>query len=518
MQAIFSIVSTKRNRHALLAIASIIFVLTVATLFALDLHAIEVLPLFSGYIIPSLLIFSIGSRFISLCYVIMLGIKINYKSPAIIFGYFIGISMLNSFFELVHGDIGTTGIEEAMLLAIGGVFLMTTVLILYPLMIEFMETKEKLKSQNGLLLAMLENVPFDFWVRDQRGIQIIQSKAGASMWGELKEQSVQEHHLDPETRALWEQNNLRAAAGEIVKGERKYKLIQTGEERTFFEVIAPYYIDNHLAGIMGINFDITDQKKNEELISVQSSALNAAANGIVITDIHGIVEWTNPAFERMTGYTFAEALGKNVSFLSESGMHSKEYYEELWRTISSGKAWTGEMINRRKDGTLQEEEQTITPVKNADGTIIRFIGIKQDITERKKFEKKIIQSEMNIRSYLSASPYGIFIADANGKYQDVNPAACAMLGYSEQELLSISVPDIIAPDSTAVGMKHFHNLQQFGRADDEIRLLRKDGSTFLARIIAVTLRTVAASVLRRTSRRNERSRTSWAGSIPDWKQ
>jgi PAS domain S-box-containing protein len=264
-------------------------------------------------------------------------------------------------------------------------------------------------------------------------------------------------------------------------------VIQTGEDRYFFEVIAPYYIDHKVAGIMGINFDITEQKKNEELISIQSSALNAAANGIVITDAEGVVEWTNPAFTTMTGYSSEEALGRNISELSESGEHPREYYDELWRTISAGRAWTGELINRRKDGTLQEEEQTITPVVNDEGKIIRYIGIKQDIAERKKFEKSIIQKEQNIRSYLAASPYGIFIADENGKYQDVNPAGCRMLGYSEEEMLSIGIPDIIDADSKSVGLKHFHDLKEHGKADDEIKLKRKDGSIFFARIIAVKL-------------------------------
>ncbi|MBP6672265.1 MAG: PAS domain S-box protein, partial [Bacteroidetes bacterium] len=346
---------------------------------------------------------------------------------------------------------------------------------------------EELKSFNGILLSMLENVPFDFWARDIKGIQFVQSNEGRKMWGPLKDQSVSDHHLAEETRKLWEENNRKAFAGEIVKGERKYKVIQTGEDRHFFEVVAPYYIDHKVAGIMGINFDITEQKKNEEQIIIQSSALNAAANGIVITDVEGIIEWANPAFEAMTGYSLADAKGKNPSELVKSGSHPDEYYESMWSTIKSGEPWNGELINRRKNGTTYIEEQTITPVFDTSGTIVRFIGIKQDITERKRSEKKILQNEQNFRSYLTASPYGIFIADTSGRYQEINPAGCEMLGYSEQEILTMTVPQIVADSSLVKAAKHFDDLQSKGKADDEIELKRKDGSTFIARIIAVRL-------------------------------
>ncbi len=126
-----------------------------------------------------------------------------------------------------------------------------------------------------------------------------------------------------------------------------------------------------------------------QYLDLQAAALKAAANAIVITDFHGTIMWVNHAFTTMTGYSKEEVLGKNPRLL-KSGEQPDGYYGSLWTTISSGKVWQGEIVNRRKDGTTYTEEMTITPVKqdgNAANT--HFIAIKQDITQRKAAEKQI---------------------------------------------------------------------------------------------------------------------------------
>jgi PAS domain S-box-containing protein len=121
---------------------------------------------------------------------------------------------------------------------------------------------------------------------------------------------------------------------------------------------------------------------------LQATALDAAANAIVITDRDGIVKWANSAYGRLTGFTPAEALGKNPRIL-KSGKHSQTFYKELWDTILGGRIWHGELINKRKDGTLYTEEQTITPVRDEHGEISHFISIKQDVTQRKRTEEEL---------------------------------------------------------------------------------------------------------------------------------
>ncbi|MBI3850708.1 MAG: PAS domain S-box protein [Verrucomicrobia bacterium] len=125
------------------------------------------------------------------------------------------------------------------------------------------------------------------------------------------------------------------------------------------------------------------EQKNVEL-ALHATALEVAANAIIITDRAGAILWANPAFTTLTGYTAEEVLGKTPRVL-KSGQHGQAFYKDLWQTILSGQTWRGEFINRRKDGRLFYDEHTITPVRS-NGAITHFIGIMHDVTERKQAE------------------------------------------------------------------------------------------------------------------------------------
>ena len=149
----------------------------------------------------------------------------------------------------------------------------------------------------------------------------------------------------------------------------------------------------HPKSIMGSMRDASGRKRAEEDLRMQSAALNAAANAIVITDAEGNLQWANQAFNNLTGYQPVEAIGKNSRDLVKSGRHDRLFYKQLWDTVLAGKIWTGEMINRRKDGTLYAEEQTITPLLDASGKVHHFIAIKQDISNRKLLEDQVRQMQ-----------------------------------------------------------------------------------------------------------------------------
>jgi two-component system cell cycle response regulator len=119
------------------------------------------------------------------------------------------------------------------------------------------------------------------------------------------------------------------------------------------------------------------------------TALEAAANGIVITDKNATITWANPAFSRLTGYSAEEAMGHNPNKLSKSGMQDEAFYQEMWAGLLAGKHWRGELVNKRKNGSLYHEELSIAPVKNGAGDITHFIGIKEDISERKQLEAQL---------------------------------------------------------------------------------------------------------------------------------
>jgi PAS domain S-box-containing protein len=138
--------------------------------------------------------------------------------------------------------------------------------------------------------------------------------------------------------------------------------------------------------------EVNESRRTGEQMKVQISALTAAANAIVITDPQGKIEWANPAFTKLTGYGMVEALGKSLSLL-KSNQHPPSFYANLWTTISTGNVWHGEITNKRKDGGLYTEDLTITPVHGADGQIVNFVAIKQDITEERQIQSKLQQAQ-----------------------------------------------------------------------------------------------------------------------------
>jgi PAS domain S-box-containing protein len=134
-----------------------------------------------------------------------------------------------------------------------------------------------------------------------------------------------------------------------------------------------------------------ERQRAEERVRVQSSALEAVANGVMLTDATGKILFGNKAFCAMTGYALEEILGKKPGFLN-SGKHDADFFRALWNTILTGRVWQGELINRRKDGTLYNEEMTITPIQRSNGEISHFIAVKQDITKRKLRKEQLHQA------------------------------------------------------------------------------------------------------------------------------
>jgi len=134
--------------------------------------------------------------------------------------------------------------------------------------------------------------------------------------------------------------------------------------------------------------ELVARRKAEEQIRLQAAALESAANSIIITDRDGVMQWVNGAFERLTGYSAAEAIGQNTR-LVKSDRQPPGFFKAMWKTILTGEVWHGELVNKRKDGSLYDEEMTVTPVREPTGEITHFIAIKQDISERKRAEEAL---------------------------------------------------------------------------------------------------------------------------------
>jgi len=142
--------------------------------------------------------------------------------------------------------------------------------------------------------------------------------------------------------------------------------------------------------------NISERKQVEKEILKLSTAVTQSPASIVITNLYGDIEYVNPQFSKVTGYSYNEAIGKNPRIL-KSGYTSKEEYENLWKTISSGGMWKGEFHNKRKDGTLYWELATVSPIIDENGKLIQYIAVKEDITARKEADEALKQSEKELK-------------------------------------------------------------------------------------------------------------------------
>lgn len=177
------------------------------------------------------------------------------------------------------------------------------------------------------------------------------------------------------------------ATGNIDQYE--YTLPVHGKDR-YFENRITAISDNEVLSIIR---DITLRKESETALKMQSAAFESFALAIIITDINGYIQWSNSAFKKLTGYSHEEAKGKTPGELINSGIQDKAFFKSFWNTILGKNVWTGELINRKKDGTLYYEEQTIAPVMDSRGEIANFISIKIDITARKQAQEELLKAK-----------------------------------------------------------------------------------------------------------------------------
>ena len=212
-------------------------------------------------------------------------------------------------------------------------------------------------------------------------------------------------------------------------------------------------------------------------LRLHAAAFKAAANAIVITDASGNILSCNPAFTQLTGYAEGEVLGKNPSIL-KSGKQNPDMYQALWQTILSGGVWQGELVNKRKDGSLYTEEMTITPVRLDGGEITHFIAIKVDVTENRQALAELRASEERYRTLFEHNLAGVFRASPQ-KLIDCNDAMCRMLAYSRQEMGAIDLPSLFCDSAVRdAGVKQV--LETGKLTNFEVDLRRKDGTVITA--------------------------------------
>lgn len=182
-----------------------------------------------------------------------------------------------------------------------------------------------------------------------------------------------------------------------------------------------------VCSITGVASDITERKQAEEERIRLATTIEQVYECIVITDSNGTIQFVNPAFEKITGYSREEAIGKNPRIV-KSGKQDEDFYKRLWNTILSGYTWKGHFINRKKDGTLYNEEATISPILDSNGNITNFIAVKRDVTNE-------IIMEQRLRETQKMEAIGTL---AGGIAHDFNNILSAIMGYTELSMDQVS--------------------------------------------------------------------------------
>jgi len=182
-----------------------------------------------------------------------------------------------------------------------------------------------------------------------------------------------------------------------------------------------------VVGVLGTYEDITERKQIKEDRERLITAVEHAAEGIMITDDKGVIQYVNPSFETLTGYTAEEVIGCRTDIL-KSGRHDDAFYRKIWDTLNNGKTWKGHITNRRKNGTLYEEDNAISPIKDYMGNTISFVAVKRDVTEQQRLQKELRHAQ-------KMEAIGTL---AGGIAHDFNNILMALMGYTDMALEEVA--------------------------------------------------------------------------------
>jgi PAS domain S-box-containing protein len=267
--------------------------------------------------------------------------------------------------------------------------------------ISIIDITDKKKAESGiqeerkLLRTLIDNLPDPIFVKDEHCRKVIANLADVKNIGFTTEAEVigktDLELFSGEIGLRGHLDDLRVIQkGETVSNRQEVFYNAEGKKRWLLTTKVPIFDnDGNISGLVGIGRNITEIKNAEEQILKLSMSIEQSPSTIVITDVDGNIEYVNPKFTEITGYSAEEAIGQNPRILS-SGKMAVEVYQELWNTIKSGEVWRGEFLNKKKNGELYWEWATMAPIRNEDGEIINYIAIKEDISLQKQMQAELL--------------------------------------------------------------------------------------------------------------------------------
>jgi PAS domain S-box-containing protein len=251
-----------------------------------------------------------------------------------------------------------------------------------------------------------------------------------------------------------------------------------------------------------VSRDITEQLRAEDQIRKLSLAVEQSPENIVITDVHGTIEYVNEAFVRLTGYSREEAIGRNARIL-KSGKTLEEDYRAMWNALARGRSWKGKFHNRRKDGREYVELALVTPIRQPDGRVTHYVAVKEDITEKERLSEELerhrnhleevvaqrtrqleeanlilSQRSQEVADLYNNAPCGYHSLDSDGNFVAINDTELGWLGYRRDEVVGkLNITQVISPHGLRKFQEKYPEFKRTGFTRDlEFDFVRKDGS------------------------------------------
>ncbi|MEF8872127.1 MAG: PAS domain S-box protein [Haloarculaceae archaeon] len=262
-----------------------------------------------------------------------------------------------------------------------------------------------------------------------------------------------------------------------------YRIVTAdGHTRWVMEYTRDLQEEGETSHLLGYLVDITERKQRERELQQFKKAVEQSAHAIYITDVEGTIEYVNPAFENVTGYSTDEAVGRTPRIL-KSGEHGEEFYEEFWDTILAGERWESEVFDESADGEQVVLNQTVAPITDEEGNVEKFVAVARDITERKRYEDALEEAREELRQVIDLSPDLIFARNSDGEFLLANETTAEAFGMSRDGVREPTEPDNSLPDRFAEfddadrevvesGEAQFVPEKEITTAADETRILQ----------------------------------------------
>ncbi len=342
-------------------------------------------------------------------------------------------------------------------------------------------TEMNVGISDGRAIALIDRAPVGIYRTTREGRFLYTNAAFARMLGYAGTNEVLP--LDIQSQVYYDP----ADRNRLVEEYRRHGDLNGYDVRLRRKDGSPLWVRVEMHGVAGeapgsfemegFVHDISESRRNEEELRKLSRAVEQGPASVVITDLDGKIEYVNPAFTRVTGYSREEALGQNPRIL-KSGESPPEVYRALWDAITRGREWRGEFHNRRKDGTLYWELASISPIADADGRTTHFIAVKEDISARKESEATLAKSELYYRSLIEHSLDLTAVLAPDGTVLFVSPSVERLLGIRPGDARGTNAFALIHRDDAPGVRAHIAAAMTHGARFEavEFRMRHADGT------------------------------------------